>query len=181
MTSCPRRFRRVVPPFSREAKGTVLFQQSKTAKNGGSSYSSSRWTDARLHSRTKNIKKKVVYTSAAPKGHALLLLMAVLFHRKRLESRANQIQAQRRRRTACGLPYLGYPEAPLAADLPATLDALVAPPPGRLAQVVHHRLQQVHEEHCPEQPAGARHAGRCRQTIADYITRQGHKTRKRDT
>lgn len=43
--------------------------------------------------------------------------------------------------------YLGDPDTPLAADLPPSLDALITPPPGRLAQVVHHRLQQVHEKH----------------------------------
>lgn len=65
--------------------------------------------------------------------------------------------------------YLSDSEAPLAADLPATLDALVAPPPGRLAQVVHHRLQQVHEEHCPEnsRPVHGTRAGADKQ-VTDF-------------
>lgn len=52
-----------------------------------------------------------------------------------------------------GPAHLGDSEATLAADLPPPLDALVAPAPRRLAQVVHHRLQEVHEEHCPVRPA----------------------------
>lgn len=60
--------------------------------------------------------------------------------------------------------YLCDAEATLTADLPPPLDTLVAPAPRRLAQVVDHRLQQVHEEHCL--PAG--------QSILEPTKRERH-------